>query len=83
MKLGFYNNKGGVGKTTSVINLAYLYAKTGMKTLVIDCDTQRNAHNFFKFNSPPNGEKYTAKDQFENRCEHSRYENIFLDLWES
>jgi chromosome partitioning protein len=83
IKIGIYNNKGGVGKTTTVINLAYLYAKMGMKILVVDCDTQRNLHDFFKLKTPPNGIKYTAENLLAGRFEHSRYENIFLDLWES
>lgn len=37
------NQKGGVGKTTSTVNVAYLMAKAGYRTLVIDCDPQANA----------------------------------------
>ena len=54
-KIGIYNNKGGVAKTTSVINLAYSFAKKGKRVLVVDCDYQENCFSFFFSNQSTKG----------------------------
>lgn len=41
--IAVFHNKGGVGKTTTVVNLADAIARTGKKVLIVDIDSQANA----------------------------------------
>ena len=46
--------KGGVGKTTTAVNLAHELARQGQRVLLVDCDTQAQASKFLGI-SPPYG----------------------------
>ena len=46
--LALYSNKGGVGKTATAVNLSYLAAQTGAKTLICDLDPQGSATYYFR-----------------------------------
>jgi|GEM_PF-864417 len=43
------NHKGGVGKSTVVINIAHFLSENGYKTLILDNDPQGNVSNYFLF----------------------------------
>jgi cellulose biosynthesis protein BcsQ len=45
--IAFFNNKGGVGKTSLVYHLAWMYADLGISVVAADLDPQANLTNMF------------------------------------
>lgn len=57
------NLKGGVGKTTTTVNVAYTFSEMGGRVLVIDLDPQCNCTRFF---AKVNGYSKTVREVLEN-----------------
>jgi len=62
--IALYNLKGGVGKTASCVNLAYLAAADGFKTLLWDIDPQGSSSFYYKAKpkTHPGIKKLVTKD---------------------
>lgn len=88
--IGIFNNKGGVAKTTSVINLAYSLQKQDKTVLVVDCDTQENCFMFFILNKSTDnilptdyqGISHTTWERYVNitDSEKAEFDYILFDL---
>ena len=79
--IALYSNKGGVGKTAAAVNLSYLSAQTGAKTLICDIDPQSSATYYFrvkpKFKSGTKGFLKGGKSVYKS-IKGTDYENLDL-----
>ncbi len=74
------NQKGGCGKTTSVISLAAALASKGYETTVVDCDPQTNATQAFGVEAEDLGEnQYTIVDAYLGKKPADQIEMHFPD----
>ncbi|MFT4155757.1 ParA family protein [Parafilimonas sp.] len=79
--IALYNLKGGVGKTAAAINLAYLAAADGYKTLVWDLDPQGSSS--FYLNVQANNKNETKKlfaeeIELKDVVQGSVFENLWI-----
>lgn len=77
------NQKGGVGKTTTAVNVAYFLAKSGQKTLLIDFDPQGNATSGLGFDKQKleNGtmsEVMQGSRSLQHVVLETKHKNLFL-----
>lgn len=81
MILALINNKGGVGKTTSAVNLAAAYARAGRKTLLADLDTQGSASLHLGIRNPgdPQPTQIPNLDLQAGLPKRGEYDHIILD----
>lgn len=83
--IAIHTSKGGVGKTTLTVNLAYELAKRGKRVLVIDLDDQANASLSLGVNKADELDKASTLEEFERILDsfNDRKELIdFLDNYQ-
>jgi chromosome partitioning protein len=79
--LATYNIKGGVGKTSTAVNLAYLAAREGRRTLLWDLDPQAAATYMFRFRPRVKGGSHalvTRKRPVETALKATDFDNLDL-----
>lgn len=79
--LAVYSIKGGVGKTSSAVNLAYTAARSGYRTLVWDLDPQGASSYYFRIKPKIKGgskDIIAGKRELEDLIKGTDFENLHL-----
>jgi chromosome partitioning protein len=71
--IAIHTSKGGVGKTTLVVNIAYELAKRQHRVLVIDLDDQANASLSLGVNKADEFDKAQSLEEFEKILESFKH----------
>ncbi|MEO0509342.1 MAG: AAA family ATPase [Verrucomicrobiota bacterium] len=85
-KLAFINYKGGVGKTSLIVNIASCLAKSGKRVLLCDLDTQSNSsiwlmriERWNRINMEKRGSVYSIFDPGEDRISDIIVKDVLQD----
>jgi len=79
--LATYNIKGGVGKTATAVNLSFLAARQGLRTLVWDLDPQGAASFYFRVKPRVKGggkKLIQGKTELDSRIKATDFPNLHL-----
>lgn len=79
--IALYSIKGGVGKTASAVNLAFIAARQGFRTLVWDLDPQGASSYYFRVKPKVKGgskELIAGKRELDGLIKGSDFENLDL-----
>jgi cellulose biosynthesis protein BcsQ len=79
--LAFYSIKGGVGKTASTVNLAFIAARNGYRTLVWDLDPQAASSYYFRIKPKVKGgskDLIAGKRELDDLIKGTDFENLDL-----
>lgn len=81
VSIAIYNLKGGVGKTAAAVNLAYLAAADGLKTLVWDLDPQGSSSFYLNVQADIKNESrklLTGEMPAKEAIQDSAFENLWV-----